>query len=95
MKLKAPGAWIARTETLTDDALPNTAASAELCNFLEEANRDIEEEREARQEGVRIKSALDTSNFEHFDDPDEGVAQTAAKLPKGLFDEFTKLCAAF
>lgn len=42
-----------------------------------------------------IKSALDTSNFEHFDDPDEGVAQTAAKLPKGLFDEFTKLCAAF
>ena len=42
-----------------------------------------------------IKSALDTSNFEHFDDPDEGVAQTAAKRPKGLFDEFTKLCAAF
>ena len=60
VKLKAPGAWIARTETLTDDALPNTAASAELCNFLEEANRDIEEEREARQEGVRIKSALDS-----------------------------------
>ena len=38
----------------------------------------------------KIKDPLDTSNFDHFDDPDEG-APLKSQLPAGLFDEFTAL----
>lgn len=36
----------------------------------------------------KINDPLDTSNFEEFDDPDEGVPVNS-KLPKGLFHDFS------
>ena len=41
----------------------------------------------------KISNPLDTSNFDHFDDPDANVPVNT-KLPKGLFDEFTALTRA-
>ena len=42
-----------------------------------------------------IKSVLDASNFEEFDDPDRGMQQARNTFPKGTYAEFTQLTQAY
>ena len=39
----------------------------------------------------KISSAMDASNFEHYDDPDKGMANGRNTFPRGTYNEFTKL----
>ena len=59
MELEAPAPRILRAVALARQPRPDAAAGAELRDFLEERDRDVEEEREARQELVRIHPAGD------------------------------------
>ena len=56
VELEAPGARIARAEALARDARPDATAGAKLRDFLEQADRDVEEKSEPRQEGIRFES---------------------------------------
>ena len=42
-----------------------------------------------------ISSALDASNFDHFDDPDAAFKNARNTFPKGTFSEFTKLTQSY
>ena len=41
-----------------------------------------------------ISSELDSSNFEEYDDPEQGLANTRNTFPRDTYKEFTKLTRA-
>ena len=59
VELEAGAPRILRAIALAHEPRPQAAAGAEARDLLEERQRDVEEEREARQEGVRIHAAGD------------------------------------
>ena len=54
VELEAPGARVC-AEALARDARPDAPAGAELGDLLEQADRNVEEKGEARQEGVHVR----------------------------------------
>ena len=59
MELEAPGRGLLGADALARQARQDAAAGAELGDLLEEAERDVEEEGEARQELVGVHAAGD------------------------------------
>jgi hypothetical protein len=60
MELEARAARVLRAVPLAHEPRPDAAAGAEAGDLLEERQRDVEEEREARQELVGIHAAATT-----------------------------------